>query len=152
MKNAKLILIVSLASGGIGLATGVLAAKGKEIVLTTAEEQTFQPLDPSDKEGKGPQVSVVFGDMKKKAPVGFFFKTPPGFKPGPHTHSSDTHAVILKGPLHNFAAGGDKGKALGAGSTWFQPGKMPHDNHCDSSEPCLVFVYMANGFDFKPAK
>ena len=150
MKNTKWILIASLLSGGLGAAGGVFAAKGKEIALTPPEDVKFQPIDPNDKEGKGPQLSVVFGDMKKKGPMGFILKVPPGFKPGPHTHTSDDYAVIIKGAVHNFAPG-DEGKAIGPGGTWFQPGKMVHDNHCAEGAPCLLFVYMPNGFDFKPA-
>jgi hypothetical protein len=150
MKNVRWIVVASLVSAGMGLGAGVFAAKGKEIVVTPAEQMKFQPLDPADKEGKGPQIAVVFGDLKKKGPIGFLFKAPPGFKPGPHTHSSDDYAVILKGPMHNFAPGGDEGPAVGLGGTWFQPGKMVHDNHCSGSEECLAFVYLPKGFDFKP--
>ncbi len=150
MKNLRWILMASLLSAAMGVGAGVFAAKAREIVLTPPEDVKFMPLDPSDKEGKGPQISVVFGDMKKKGPIGFILKAPPGFKPGPHTHSSDDYAVIIKGALHNFAANGDEGTAIGPGGTWHQPGKMPHDNHCSSAEPCLAFVYMPNGFDFKP--
>ena len=55
--------------------------------------------------------------------------------------------------MHNFAPGGDEGKALGPGGHWFQPGKMVHDNHCEEKGgTCLSFVYMPKGFDFMPAK
>jgi hypothetical protein len=149
MKQLKWILIASLVSGGLGAAAAVVAAKGKDIVITPADEAKFLPLDPNDKEGKGPQFSVVFGEMGKKTPLGFLLKVPPGFKPGPHTHTSDDYAVIIKGNMANFVPGAE-GKPVAPGGSWFQPGKMAHDNHCVGTEPCLLFVYTPHGFDFKP--
>ena len=34
-----------------------------------------------------------------------------------------------------------------------QPGGQVHDNDCEASskDGCQIFVYMPNGFDFKPA-
>ena len=69
MKKMKtLLLVLPVVTAGIGFAGGVFAAaaKGKEIVVTPAAEVKFEPLDPADKEMKGPSYSVVFGDMKKK--------------------------------------------------------------------------------------
>jgi len=128
-------------------------AKGaKQMKVTPAEDVKFMPLDPNDKEGKGPQISVVFGDIKKKAPMGFFLKLPAGFKPGPHMHTSDDYAVIVKGVVHNFPPGTDTGKGIGVGGTWHQPGNQPHDNWCEEGSECVLFVYVPKGFDFKPAK
>ena len=94
---------------------------------------------------------MQFGDPKKKGPIGFLLKVPAGFKPGPHTHSSDDYAVIVQGAMHNFAQPGtDEGPAVGPGGTWFQPANKPHDNHCDGPGDCIAFIYMPNGFDLKP--
>jgi quercetin dioxygenase-like cupin family protein len=150
MKNLKWMVAVSIVSAGLGVAGGVFAAKSKEIVLTQDSDLKFQPLDPTDKEGKSPQISVVFGDLKKKGPIGYLLKVPAGTKSPAHTHSSDDYAVVIKGALNNYAPGAE-GKALGPGGTWFQPAKVAHVNHCEGSAPCEVFVYMPTGFDFMPA-
>jgi anti-sigma factor ChrR (cupin superfamily) len=134
-----------------GFSAGVWAAKKKQIVLVSPEEVKFNPLNPKDTEGKGPQAAVVFGSLKKKAPVGVLIKFPPDGRTGPHTHTSDDSVVVVKGTMHNFAPG-DEGKGIGPGGWWKQPGKMVHDNHCEPGSECLVFVYFAHGFDFKPAK
>jgi len=147
-----LMCVLSAALSAAVVASRAEAGATKEIALTPAAEVKYVPLDPADKQGKGPQISVVFGDMKKKEPLGFYFKVPPGFRPGPHTHSSDYHAIVLEGAVHDFAAGGDEGKAIGPGGHWFQPGKVPHDNHCASATPCVIFIYTPQGFDFIPAK
>jgi hypothetical protein len=151
-----LLLVVPVVTAGLGFAGGVFAAaaKGKEIVVTPAADVKFEPLDPNDKEMKGPSYSVVFGDMKKKGqPIGFLLKMPAGSHAGAHTHTSDDYVVGITGLSHNFAAGGDEGKPIGPGGHWFQPGKVAHDNFCEpKGGPCMSFVYMAKGFDFTPAK
>jgi uncharacterized protein DUF4437 len=138
----------ALVVGGIAMA----APAPKEIVTTQNKDLKWAPLDPKDTAMKGPKMSIVFGDAKK-GPVGFILWVPPGFKAGPHTHTSDDYATIISGTVHNFKAPGtDTGPALTAGSTWMQPGGQPHDNYCEESskDGCQIFVYMAKGFDFKP--
>jgi hypothetical protein len=126
----------------------------KDIVVTQNKDLKWAPLDPKDTAMKGPKFAVVFGDMKKKGPIGFILNVPPGFKPGPHTHSSDDYATIIQGTVHNFKApGADTGPGVMPGGTWFQPANQVHDNECEASskDGCQIFVYMPDGFDFKPA-
>jgi hypothetical protein len=153
MKNKLIVGAVSLCAALGGFVAGSMAAGAKkEIAITQLKDTQWSPMDPSAGD-KGPQMSVVFGDLKKKAPIGLLLKFPPGFKPGPHTHTSDDYAVILQGNVHNFAAPGtDEGPAVTQGGHWFQPGGQPHDNECEASskDGCLVYVVLPNGFDFKP--
>jgi quercetin dioxygenase-like cupin family protein len=151
MKHMKWMIALSLVSGGVGAAGGVFAAKSKDIVVTPDSALNFQPLDPTDKQGNSPEISVVFGDLKKKGPIGYLLKTRPGTTSPAHTHTSDGYAVVIKGAISNYAPGAAE-KLLGPGGTWFQPGHVAHVNHCDGTGSCEVFVYMANGFDFSPAK
>lgn len=150
MTNLKWTFVASLVSLSLGAAGGVLAAKGKGIVLTPDNALNFRPLDPRDKEGKGPQISVVFGDLMKKGPIGYLLKVPAGSISPAHMHTSDDYAVVIKGALNNYAPDA-KGEALAPGGTWFQPANVAHVNHCEGSAPCEVFVYMPNGFDYVPA-
>ena len=136
----------------LAAATTVASAGPKDNTWTQLKDAKWAPLDPADKAGKGPQFSLVFGDMKK-GPAGVLLKLPSGFKPGAHTHTSDDYGVIIQGTAHNFKAPGkDSGPALTAGSWWFQPGGQPHDNECEASskDGCIIFVYVEKGFDFKP--
>jgi hypothetical protein len=148
----KLVLAASVLGA---IAGGAAAGPAKDIVVTQNKDLKWTPLDPKDTAMKGPKFAVVFGDMKKKGPVGFILNVPPGFKPGAHTHSSDDYATVIQGTVHNFKAGGpDTGNGPGvtAGGTWFQPANQVHDNECEASskDGCQIFVYMPNGFDFKP--
>jgi hypothetical protein len=157
MKKMKtLLLVLPVVTAGIGFGGGVFAAaaKGKEIVVTPAADVKFEPMDPADKDGKGPSFAVVFGDLKKKGtPVGILLKVPAGGRAGAHSHSSDDYVVGITGMTHDFVPGGDEGKALGPGGHWFQPAKMVHDNHCEEKGgTCLSFVYLPKGFDMIPAK
>jgi quercetin dioxygenase-like cupin family protein len=151
MKSMKWAVLLAVGAA-MGFAGGVYAgAAKKEMVVTPAADVKWAPLDPKDTEGKGPQMSVLFGDPKKKgSPLGVLMHFPAGFTPGPHTHSSDDYAVVIKGTQHNFA-GDDKGPGVGPGSTWYQPGKQVHNNECEAGSDCVLFVYTPNGFDFQPA-
>jgi hypothetical protein len=101
-KQTTVALVLGVA---LGLGSNALAQKAKQLIGNPAAQVAFQPLDPKDVAGKGPQMSVVFGD-KGKGPVGFLLKTAPGERPGSHTHSSDFYGVVIQGTVHNFAAGG----------------------------------------------
>src|SRR2546430_1144600 len=143
------VLVAAAATGGF-LAGTIAAPNAKTITTTQMKDLKWSPMDPKAGD-KGPMMTVLFGDPKVKGPIGWMLKAPAGFKPGPHTHTSDDYAVVIQGTMHNFAAPGtDEGPALTAGGTWMQPGKMPHDNHCEGTTECVVFVYMPNGFDFIP--
>jgi hypothetical protein len=154
MKSIKWAVVLVVVAA-LGFAGGVFAAGAKkEAVMTVAADIKWSPLDPKDTEMKGPSVSVVFGDMKKKgAPVGFLLHVPADGTPGPHTHTSEYYAVEVKGVEHNWS-GDNEGAGLAPGSTWYQPGGQVHNNHCEKgsgSDGCIAFIYVPNGFDFKPA-
>jgi quercetin dioxygenase-like cupin family protein len=119
--------------------------------VTPASEVKFNPLNP-DLGDKGPQASVLFGEMGKNSAVGFFIKIPAGFTPGPHIHSSDAYVVVVSGTMHNFEPGSNKGKAVGTGGAWFQPANVAHDNYCEPGADCVFLVYAPNGNDFIPVK
>jgi hypothetical protein len=143
-----------LAAAGMAAVVGGIALAGpaKDIQVTQNKDLKWTPIDPKDTEMKGPKMAVVFGDIKK-GPVGFILSVPAGFKPGPHTHTSDDYATVISGTVHNFKApGSDTGPGVTAGGTWFQPGGQPHDNECEASskDGCQLLVYMPKGFDFKP--
>src|SRR5690349_19059309 len=109
MKSMKwaVLLVVGAA---LGFAGGVFAAGAKkEMVVTQAADVKWTPLDPKQPDGMA--VSVLFGDMKKKGPIGFLIHQPADATPGPHTHSSDDYAVVVKGQAHNWE-GDNEGQGL----------------------------------------
>ena len=142
------LFVLALAVGTSAFAQSKSDTTKPAIRVTAADNVRFTPLDPKAGD-KGPQFSVVFGEMNKKTPVGLLLKLPAGFRPAPHIHTSDDYAVIIKGTVYNFAPGGSEGTAVTAGGNWFQPGKGVHDNHCTADSECLLFVYLPKGFDFK---
>lgn len=148
--NVKLAGLLIVSALGGATATATAAERAAAIVVTPAADVKYQPLDPRDKAGKGPQIAMMFGDFAKKAPVGFLFKVPPGFRPGPHTHTADYYSVVIQGTVHDFAPGGDEGKGMIPGGHWFQAGRVAHDNHCASAIPCVIFIYSPEGYDYLP--
>lgn len=120
--------------------------------VTYQGDVKYSPIDPNAGD-KGPQRAVAYGDLNKAETIGFFLKIPPGFKPGPHTHSSDDYAVGISGSMHNFAAGSpNMGPSIGTGGMWYQPANVPHDNSCEGSAPCIFFLHLPGGADFIPVK
>ena len=151
--NSKLVAVaVSLGLFTAALTGGatLAGAPPRQPRLTPASEQKWVPLDPSAP-GNG-ELSLVFGDLSKKAPVGFLLRFPGGLKEPFHLHTSDYYAVEVSGVQHDWTAGPDEGPQLPPGSWWFQPGNAQHANHCEAGETCVVFVYMPGGFDFRLAK
>jgi hypothetical protein len=148
--NIKLALLVAALASAISLrATAETPKKAARPVIRPAAEIAWTPLVP-ELGAKGPQISVVFGELKK-GPVGLLIKQPAGARPGPHTHTSDYWAVVVTGQLQDFEPGmAASAKKLPSGSWWMQPGKAAHDNHCVPGSECVLFAYFPKGFDFAP--
>jgi len=151
MKNVRIAVLVASLASTITLTAHAdkhMMMKTHPVIRPSADLK-WTPLVP-ELGAKGPQISVVFGDLKK-GPVGILLKQPAGARPGPHTHTSDYWAVVVKGQVQDFEPGkGDAAATLAAGSWWMQPGKAAHDNHCALGSECVVFVYFPRGFDFSP--
>jgi hypothetical protein len=133
-------------------AAGAAASAGPTISIQQLKDVKWSPMDPKAGD-KGPQLAIVFGDAKAKKPTAVYMKFPAGFKPGPHTHTSDYCAVVVQGTLHDWKAPGtDEGPGVTAGGSWCQPGGEAHDNECEASskDGCVAYVFFPNGFDFKP--
>ena len=83
---------------------------------------------------------------------GTFIQIPIGDETVPHTHSHTYHGIVVKGVVENPVNGDANPKQLPAGSFWYQPGEQDHITRCadNSTEPCLVFIYQSENFDFIP--
>ena len=147
--NVKIaVLVASLASTITASAFADKRMAARPVVRPAADIK-WTPLVP-ELGAKGPQISVVFGDLKK-GPVGLLMKQPAGARPGAHSHTSDYWAVVVSGQLQAFEPGmGSSARKLGTGSWWMQPGKAAHDNHCVDGSECVAFIYLPKGFDFAP--
>lgn len=129
-------------------ATALAETPAANIALADAKWQALVPQLGD----KGPQLTVVFGDIKK-GPVGLVLKFPAGFTPGPHTHSSDYWGVVISGEMVDTDPGKlDTATRLTAGGRWSEPANRPHDNLCTPKSDCMAFVYFPHGLDVKPIK
>ena len=83
---------------------------------------------------------------------GTFVQIPVGDETIPHTHSHTYHGIVVKGIVENPVEGDANPKQLPSGSFWYQPGEQAHITRCSdkSSEPCVVFIYQTENFDFIP--
>src|SRR4030095_14869471 len=99
--NKKIVAVISfvaVASFAAGAVWGQGAGK-KEPVITLAADVKWQPLD-TNAGVAGPQAAVVFGDMKKKAPIGLSVQAPGRGRGG----GGSAHALVplLRGVDRRF--------------------------------------------------
>ena len=78
---------------------------------------------------KGPQFSLLLGDLHKPGLFIMMVKFPPNFKLLPHWYDTDEHSTILKGTM--YAGFGDsinlkEAKAVHAGGFLFFPARQHH--------------------------
>lgn len=83
---------------------------------------------------------------------GTFITLPIGEETVSHTHTNTYHGIVVKGIIENPVDGDTTPKQLPAGSFWYQPGEQEHITRCseDSTEPCVVFIFQSENFDFIP--
>ncbi len=94
------------------------------------------------------QLAVLWGDLESDD-WAMLLKLPPGFTPGPHSHTGDYHGVNLQGTwTHIF--GDDDVRSLLPGSYVMQPGKELHNDACAGPDECLLFIHQHAPMDFIP--
>lgn len=114
--------------------------------VTAAETVKYTPLDPKDPNGAA--MSVVTGDPQK-GPVTLFLRLAKGAAPI-HTHSSNYHAVLVKGQHKHWNGNTTaKGATLNPGSHWYQPGKAAHGDEC-LTDQCVLLVQLDGPYDYAP--
>ncbi len=92
------------------------------------------------------QLAVLWGDLESDE-YAMFLKLPPGFTPGPHSHTATYHGVTVQGVwTHIF--GDDDVRSLPTGSYAMQPGKELHNDACAGPDECILFIHQHEAFDF----
>ena len=114
-----------------------------------AKDLKWVPLMP-DLKDKSPLIADVWGDPAS-GPHGRFWKVPAGMASPAHSHTSDYHAVVIKGTLMNYAPDDKAPKEMGPGSYWMQPGGGAHITACKAGSECIAYSYTMGKFDFAPS-
>src|SRR5438093_1632717 len=122
---------VAVAGAALGGAFGVGVAVAKPPAAPTTSAYSDMKWESPMGEG-GPQVSPLWGDMKKAGDTGFLLKLPAGFVSPMHSHTNDYWAVTIQGSMSHWSdAQTEKDAiALPAGSYTMMPGKMKHTSKC----------------------
>lgn len=145
MKQEKLFAVAVCI--GIGLARSAGAGEA-------AKTGTLLPPDQlkwvAAQGVQGVQTAVTWGDPAK-GPHGAFHKFTPGFSAALHTHSANTHAVVLAGTM---AEAGEDGKEtkLPAGSFFSQPNTWKHTTKCLAGAECILYMEADAAWDLKPVE
>jgi quercetin dioxygenase-like cupin family protein len=97
----------------------------------------------------GAKMAVLWGDPAKGA-YGALKQIPAGTVVAAHTHTRDSHVVMVKGTVTLDIDG--KKTPLGPGSYAMIPGGAPHTATCGAGAACEYFEEMAGAFDSAPVK
>ena len=121
-------------------------------IVTYPEDLKWQAVGPLDEDGRGIFVSLIYGDLEKKGPTNFLMKYSAGVKAPPHIHSGDYYAIVMSGSFRHFLESENEYKVLTAGATWFQRGKVVHQDACVGPEDCILSIFWPHGFDVEFAE
>ena len=139
MRLHRLLLVLVVVLMG-----GISSAQSKAVVWPSAAiKWTDNPAAP------GAKMAVLWGDHAK-GPYGALKQVPAGTVLAAHTHSHDSHVVMVKGSLTLDIEG--KKTTLGPGSYTMIPGKLPHAATCGAGAACEYFEHMTAAFDSAAAK
>ena len=123
---------------------GVTSAQSKAVLWPAAAiKWTDSTVAP------GAKVAVLWGDPTKGA-YGALKQVPGGTVLAAHTHTRDSHVVIVKGSLTLDMEG--KKTTVGPGSFTMIPGGLAHSATCAAGAACEYFEHMDGAFDSAPAK
>ena len=115
--------------------------------ITYPEDLKWEPVGPLDENGKGIFVSLIYGDLQTKGPTHFLMKYSAGVTAPPHTHVGDYYAVVVSGKFRHYLEFENDYKVLTPGATWFQKGKVVHQDCCVGSDDCILAIFWPQGFD-----
>jgi hypothetical protein len=116
-------------------------------VVTYADNIEWQAVGPLDENGKGIFVSLMYGDLATKGPTSFLMKYSAGIKAPRHIHSGDYYAVVVSGRFRHFLESESESEVLTPGATWFQRGRVVHQDACVGTEDCILSIFWPEGFD-----
>ncbi len=148
--------IINLRKIAFAIVIGVFAITSGAALSTSANADGHEIGVPADKLnwvpfGGGPAQMAVLWENKNGGEYAMLLKLPPGWTPGPHSHSADYHGVSLQGTwVHIF--GDDDVRSLQPGSYVMQPGEELHNELCAGPEECIIFVHQHGPSDFIPPK
>jgi quercetin dioxygenase-like cupin family protein len=139
MRLERLLLV-----GVVVLLGSITSAQSKTVIWPSAAiKWTHSPG------AAGAKVAVLWGDPAKGA-YGALKQVPAGTVLAAHSHSHDSHVVIVKGSMTLDLEG--KKTTVGPGSYTMIPGGVPHTSACGAGAACEYFEHMTAAFDSAPAR
>jgi hypothetical protein len=136
---------------GIAVAALSLGLGATQGVAQPGIENRYIPADKLPWYREAPslpvQLAPLWGD-RAKGEAGTLLQTPGGFVSGPHSHTADYWAIVVRGRWKHWVAstGEGVGLTLAPGAFWTQKHTQVHEDACISKEPCVVFLFNKNPY------
>lgn len=120
-------------------------ALAEDIVLVSAADLDWETTP------QGVAFAPLQGDRLHEA-YQAMVRLPAGTISPPHVKSANMSGVMLAGEMIHYPDGADPKTAtsIGPGDFYFIPARIAHVSACVSAEPCVVYLYQDNAFDFNP--
>lgn len=117
----------------------------EEISLISAADLAWETTP------EGVAFAALQGDRFSE-PYQAMVRLPAGTVSPPHIKSANMSGVMLQGEMVHYADGTDPNLAdpIGPGAYYRIPAGLAHVSACVSSDPCVVYLYQDNAFDFVP--
>ncbi|MGB3406640.1 MAG: hypothetical protein WBA67_04025 [Jannaschia sp.] len=118
-------------------------------VRVTAGDVAFAPLPIP-----GAGSFALYGGTGTGLPTAMTSRLDPAtYEVLPHTHENSYRAMVVAGRMQPWELSEpDRGPDLLPGSSWFQPGGVPHAEDCLGPDICQVFVVFHAAADFMPVQ
>ncbi len=122
---------------------------------TSAVANDIRLVETADLEWETTPEGVAFAALEGDRftePYHAMVRLPAGTISPPHVKSANMSGVMIAGEMIHYADGAEPDTAtpIGPGAFYRIPAGMAHVSACISAEPCVVYLYQDNAFDFVP--
>jgi hypothetical protein len=116
-------------------------------IVTYPGDLKWEAVGSLDENGKGIFVCWFYGNPGHSGPASLLMKYSADVKVAPHMHSSDYYAVVVSGKFRHFLRSENEYRVLTTGATWFQRGRVVHQDSCVGPEDGILSLFWPRGFD-----
>jgi quercetin dioxygenase-like cupin family protein len=132
-------LSILIGCAALGLGAGYVQAQAVEkAIVVSPDDESIAWGGCPEFMPEGCQIGVLHGDPASPN-ADIFFKVPGGAEIPSHKHTSAERMVLVSGELE-VTYDGQEPVVIRKGDYAYGPAELPHDAHCRSGEPCILYI------------